>query len=238
MYFSVFTSLLLSTSCTDNSSDDMTDNRQDSPTHVSVNGHEFVNLGLPSGLKWATCNVGAHSPEEPGDYFAWGEVTPKSNYADFNYKWGVEYEFKKYAMTKYTEGSKTTLDAEDDAATYNWGNDCRMPSREEYQELYNNCSCEWTTMNGRHGYLLTGKNGASIFFPATGYYMSEKRYLYGVGGSYWSRSLYISENNPNQNPRYYSVSAYTWGFYSDRDFDNCNNSMGRDTGRSVRAVCR
>ena len=145
-----------------------------------------VDLGLPSGLKWASCNVGASTPEEYGGFFAWGETELKSKYTWGTYKWGNSYD----KLTKYcTQSSywdnpdpmdkKTVLDPEDDAAHVNWGDSWRMPTDAEWTELRCNCSWDWTTQNGVKGRLVTGPNGNSIFLPATG----------GHGGSFWSSSL-------------------------------------------------
>lgn len=147
---------------------------------------EAVDLGLPSGLKWASCNVGASTPEEYGGFFAWGETELKSKYTWGTYKWGNSYD----KLTKYcTQSSywdnpdpmdkKTVLDPEDDAAHVNWGDSWRMPTDAEWTELRCNCSWDWTTQNGVKGRLVTGPNGNSIFLPATG----------GRGGSFWSSSL-------------------------------------------------
>ena len=152
-----------------------------------INGHKFVDLGLPSGLLWAETNVGASSSSKDGDYFAWGETEPKYSFSCNNYKWGDE----NLNMAKYNStDKKTTLDSEDDAATVNWGAPCRMPDSSEFEELYSKCEWFWqSSYNGTSGYLVTGPNGNSIFFPASGL-----RNLYGfanqsVLGYYWSRSL-------------------------------------------------
>ncbi|MBO5847093.1 MAG: InlB B-repeat-containing protein, partial [Bacteroidales bacterium] len=131
------------------------------------NGHEWVDLGLPSGLKWATCNIGATTPEGYGDYFAWGETEPKSNYAWDNYKFGSSIEtFNKYNSTD----KKTILEPEDDAAHVNWGGNWRMPLSQDFKELLNNCTSVWTKVGDVNGYKLTSKiNGNSIFLPAAGY---------------------------------------------------------------------
>ena len=136
---------------------------------IDFNGHEYVDLGLPSGLLWATCNVGATAPEQYGDYFAWGETTGydegKTDFSWSTYKYcKVNYHF----LTKYCTDSgfsfndaaddKTVLDLVDDAARANWGGDWRMPTHEEWSELYGNCSSEWTTLNGVNGHLFTSKN--------------------------------------------------------------------------------
>ena len=128
------------------------------------NGHTFVDLGLPSGLLWADRNVGASQPAAYGDYFAWGETKPKTDYSEYTYKYGSDSE----NPTKYnSKDGKTTLDSKDDAATANWGSKCRMPSRADFRELRNNCSWVWQSdYNGTSGYLVTGANGNYIFLPA------------------------------------------------------------------------
>ena len=105
----------------------------------------YVDLGLPSGTLWATCNVGAYTPEGRGEYFAWGETETKDSYSWSNYKWcyGTYDSMNKY-FSNYgyaTVDNKETLDLEDDAAYVNWGEDWRMPTSEEMEELYSNCYC-------------------------------------------------------------------------------------------------
>jgi hypothetical protein len=194
--------------------------------------HEWVDLGLPSGLKWATCNVGASQPEEYGDYFAWGEVEPKEYYYWDSYKWcnGTENTQTKYCTNSdygyngFTD-YKTTFDLSDDAANYNWGGEWRMPTKEEQDELYNNCSWEWTTQNGVNGYTVTGPNGNSIFLPAAGFRGGSSLYDAGSVGYYWSSSLYTS----------YPVWACVLSFYSGNVGRGSNYSY---YGRSVRPVCQ
>lgn len=147
----------------------------------TINGHKFVDLGLPSGLLWADRNVGADSPYDTGDYFAWGEVLSKTTYTDDNYKWGDDCE----NPTKYnSKDGKTTLDASDDAATVNWGSRCRMPTETEFQELYDNCIWE---LKENSGYLIIGPNGSSIFFPYTDFYEQKPSYAY-----YWAKTSYYN----------------------------------------------
>lgn len=131
----------------------------DPNTYVTIDGHEFVDLRLPSGVKWATCNVGASRPEGYGDLFAWGETKTKDSFTADNYKWKDN---NKYGT------KKTVLDAEDDAATQNWGKNYRMPTRKEITELYNNCTWEATIINSVAGYKVTGRNGSYIFLPFAG----------------------------------------------------------------------
>ena len=186
--------------------------------------HEYVDLGLPSGTLWATHNIGATNPEDYGDYFAWGETKPKSNYS-----WSTYFDtddngktFKKYN----NNGGLTELQLEDDAATANWGSDWQMPSLAQIQELYNSSytTTEWTQMNGVNGRKITSKsNGISIFLPAAGCRGDTSLYFAGSGGRYWMRLLDTS----------YPIYAYgldifsggiVWGYDS------------RYLGRSVRPV--
>lgn len=195
-----------------------------------VNGHEYVDLGL--SVKWATCNVGANEPEEYGDYYAWGEVLPKDNYTLYTNKYNKRSHSFAESWTKYctkksdgTVDNKTTLEAMDDAAAYNWGGSWRMPTDEELDELKTQCTWTWTTRYGISGYEVKSKsNGNAIFLPAAGY--CENTYLRRAGsrGYYWTSSLY--ENLPSC-----AISAHFYkGIVSKGGFD-------RDRGRSVRPVC-
>ena len=197
--------------------------------------HEYVDLGLPSGILWATCNVGANAPEEYGDYFAWGETQPK-DYYDYNTYQYFMVDENGWALTKYCNNSSygyngftdnlTTLLPVDDAATANWGADWRMPTKEEWEELFNNTTCTWTTHNGLNGQLFTANNGNSIFLPAAGN-------IHGNGGSspgsaggygfYWSSSLYT--DSPGS-ARYFEFASDHYGMGYD----------GRTCGQSVRPV--
>lgn len=191
-------------------------------------GHEYVDLGL--SVKWATCNVGADSPEDYGDYFAWGETTPKDDSYDWRtYKLAGStcYDMHKYC-TKLTWGTvdnKTVLDPEDDAAHVNWGGDWRMPTKTELEELLNNCT--WlvgTTHNGVNGYRGTSKiNGNSIFLPFPGSRSGSSLVGAGEGGGYWSSSLY------SQSCEAYELTA------SVARIDMYD--VDRYFGESVRAVC-
>ena len=201
-------------------------------------GHEFVDLGLPSGLKWAAYNVGAESPEQSGDYFAWGEVKPKRYYDWSSYKYCIgtgstltKYCFdSEYGKDGFTD-NKTILDLEDDAAHVNWGGNWRMPTVEECEELEIDCEWTWTTQNGINGHKVTGPNGNSIFLPLAGYMIGGTQYVSGTWGSYWSSSL--TDSSP-----FYS-NCLSFGL----DEDNNNKDMidffevSRSNGRSVRPVC-
>lgn len=142
-------------------------------TRGTINGHEWVDLGLPSGLKWATCNVGASSPSDYGNYYAWGETSPKSSYTEGN-------------CATWERNIGDIAGTSRDAARQNWGGSWRMPTHAEVGELINNCTWTWTTQNGHNGYKVTGPNGNSIFLPAAGYYRGAS--LCGVGSDspYWS----------------------------------------------------
>ncbi|MBR5323296.1 MAG: hypothetical protein IKV14_00570 [Muribaculaceae bacterium] len=224
-------SLLTFSSCAGDGNDDgLINNGGGSlgPTQIH-NGHEYVDLGL--SVKWATCNVGATTSEEYGDYFAWGETSPKTTYNWSTYKYcnGSSITMTKYCTDSYygTVDNKTTLELSDDAARVNWGGKWRMPTRAEQDELRNtsNCTWTWTTQNGVKGYKVTSKkNGNSIFLPAPGFRYDDDLSGAGSGGSYWSRSLYT----------YASGSAFHVNFYSG-SVDWCIDN--RYYGQSVRAVC-
>ena len=164
---------------------------------VDYNGNEYVDLGLPSGLKWATCNVGASQPEEYGDYFAWGETTSKDKYDWTTYKWEsgklTKYCYdSSYGYNGFTD-TKTVLDMEDDAANVNFGGSWRIPTDAEWTELRENCSWTWTTKNSVRGRLVTSnKNGLSIFLPAAGYRINRSKSSPGFWGDYCSSSLYTT----------------------------------------------
>ena len=153
------------------------------PTH---NGYEYVDLGLPSGLKWATCNVGASSPEQTGLYFAWGETT---GYTAEQVKSGV----RKFDSASYTaSGISTDLKPEQDAAHVNLGGNWRMPTKVEFQELFDNCNVTWTNnynRTGIKGRIFTSKvNGKSVFFPAAGDCSNSSVRGVGSSGNFWSAS--------------------------------------------------
>ena len=167
---------------------------------VVSKGPEAVDLGLPSGIKWASYNIGATKPEEYGDYFAWGETEPKYNYGWSTYKWcnGTENTFTKYnTNSSYgTVDNKTLLEQSDDAARANLGGKWRMPTSAEFDELYKNCLWTWTTQGGKNGYKVTSnKNGNSIFLPVAGMRWGTSKEYMDNEGYYWSSSL--GTNNPH-----------------------------------------
>ena len=184
----------------------------DSIGFVDVTHPVAVDLGLPSGTKWANMNVGANKPEDFGDYFAWGETTPKLSYIESNYKYSSD---------------PTTLPLGSDAAYTNWGTSWRMPTGAEKAELINNCTWIWTTQNGVIGYRVTSKtNGNSIFLPAAGYRSTSGLNNAGSEGHYWSSSL----------TTYWITSAENLYFHS--DFVGGLGGNSRYNGRSVRPVLR
>ena len=174
-------------------------------------GHDYVDLGLPSGLKWATCNVGANKPEEYGNYYAWGETETKSRYDEDN------------SRTYGKSMNDISGNASYDAACANWGGTWRLPSKREMEELENKCSWKWITQSGANGYKVTGPNGNSIFLPAAGRCYGSSRGNVGKRGFYWSFT-------PGEN----SVSsAYGLDFSSG---GHCVGWLSRYGGRTVRPV--
>ena len=193
--------------------------------------HEYVDLGLPSGTLWATCNVGANSPEGYGDYFAWGETAPKDSYDRSTYKYCMgsfntltKYcSISDYGYNGFTD-NLTILLPEDDAATANWDNGWRMPTKEEWQELLDNTTVTWTQQNGVDGRLFTASNGNSLFLPAAGDRWGSDLYGVGSDGYYWSSSL--NTGGPNG----------AWYFYFNPGYYYMYGGSYRSIGLSVRAV--
>ena len=160
--------------------------------HQQKNGHVYVDLGLPSGTKWATCNVGAANPEDFGSYFAWGETVVKETYNSSTYKY---YDTVSRTYTKYNDlDGLVSLESTDDAATANWGAEWRMPTYNEVCELRRSCIVEAKVLNGVDGYSFIGPNGNSIFFPMAGRY-SNNQLEWTTIGYYWSNSLSKKGNN-------------------------------------------
>ena len=185
----------------------------------TIAGHKYVDLGLPSGLKWATCNVGANSPEDYGDYYAWGETSTKSNYTDKN--------STTYGKAMSDIGGNPKYDV----ASAKWGSSWRLPTKAEFDELCNedNCTWLWTTQGGKNGYkVISKRNGNSIFLPAAvrRYGTSPDRAGSRSSGFYWSSTPYYSRTYHHAYYLYfYSYDRYTdWGY-------RCN-------GLSVRPVSK
>ncbi len=184
-------SLLVSCSEDENISDSKEENISES--NGDVLKYEAIDLGLPSGMKWAAYNVGVTAPEEFGCYYAWGETEEQSNYDWSTY---IHCGGSNSTMTKYCTNSdngivdnKTVHDLEDDVAHVKWGGDWRMPTKAEQDELRNECTWTWTAQNGVNGYRVTGPNGNSIFTPAAGYSYGTDVYGRGHYGGCWSSSL-------------------------------------------------
>lgn len=202
-------------------------------SNEGTKGHDYVDLGLPSGTLWATCNVGADTPEGYGDYFAWGETTPKTTYDWSTYKYanGDEKKLTKYCK-KPDYGNNgftdklTMLQVGDDAATANWGKGWRTPTEEQWDELIDNTTSTWTTQNGVEGIRFTASNGRTLFLPAAGIRWGSEFYFDGLDGFYWSSSPYIIyPSNPSK--------ARSFDFISD---GTCMRNDHRCDGHSVRAV--
>ena len=176
------------------------------------NGHDWVDLGLPSGLKWATCNVGASSPSDYGDYYAWGEISTKGSYDRDN------------STTYGKEISDIAGNSTYDVARAEWHGSWRLPTEKEFQELIDNCEWEWTTQDGHKGYKVTSKkNGNSIFLPAADWRHGASPADLGSCGRYWS----ATPDESNANGAYYL------------DFGEGRRSThwgSRYCGRSVRPV--
>lgn len=197
---------------------------------VNVSSENYVDLGLPSGTLWATCNIGANTPEGYGNYFAWGETQPKDtyNWSTYQYCNGSNNSLTKYCNnSSYGYNGFTDnlmiLQPDDDAATVNWGNAWRMPTKEEFQELYQYTFHTWTVYNGVNGRLFTASNGNSLFLPSAG--TINELELQGVGSyaNYWSSSLDTS--SPTE-----ALVAYFSSFEYHMAYGP------RELGRPIRAV--
>ena len=177
--------------------------------------HQAIDLGLPSGTKWASCNVGANKPEEYGDYYAWGETTTKKEYTYDNYLY--------YKNGKYLNIGADISGTQYDVARAKWGGKWRIPTKDEVEELVDNCKYEWTTLNGVKGGKFTGPNGNSIFLPAAGYRWNSDLGGAGENGGFWSSPQYPD----------YSDGAYYLDFNSGNAYWNDDY---HSSGRSVRPV--
>ena len=195
-----------------------------SETSGTIKGHEWVDLGL--SVKWATCNVGASSPSEYGNYYAWGEVYTKNDYNWSSYRYGMgEGDF----FTKYVPSDKpdfwygddepdgmTRLALSDDVAHTSWGGTWRIPTEAEWTELRTECTWTWAIVNGRKGYNVIGKNGNSIFLPAAGCRNYLNLHFVGEDGYYWTSTLH--EDDPEEAWRLrfsldYISRYYTFRYY-------------------------
>ena len=159
------------------------DDGDDSGSDSEIAGHEYVDLGLPSGLKWATCNVGAEKPEDYGDYFAWGEIETKSEYTESN------------SLTHGKQMDDISGDVQYDVAAANWGGSWRMPTKDEMIELVSNCEWEWILIEKNDYdsvkcYKGIGPNGNSVIFPVAGCYNGPSLINVGTGGLCWTSTPY------------------------------------------------
>lgn len=175
-----------------------------------VNGHGYIDLGLPSGNKWSFTNIGASSPSTLGDYYAFGEISVKNIYISEN------------AQTYNREISDISGSTIYDVATVKWGHRWRIPSRDDMQELVDYCKWEWVIFQGVNGYKVTGKNNKSIFLPAAGH-CDETRYnAVGKVGLYRTSTPY--SNGVSSYDLFFSDSLPYVAWY------------GRDGGYSIRPI--
>jgi hypothetical protein len=178
------------------------ENKDKEPTRNEENGHEWVDLGL--SVKWATCNVGATKPEEFGDYFAWGETSPKTSYTKENYT--------------YTETSNV-LPLSADAANANWGGDWRLPTQAELEELLDKCTWTWcwnyNGNKGLYGYIVTSKiNGKAIFLPSASLYIGDELDDFIEGYGAYMTSTYLGIDNLGRSVctgLFFHELAFDWG---------------------------
>ncbi len=188
-----------------------------------ISDHGYVDLGLPSGLKWATCNVGASSPSDYGNYYAWGETTTKSSYTKKN---SLTYNKKeKDLRSSGIIDTAGNLTASHDAARANWGGSWRIPAENEYRELKDKCTWTWMSQGDKKGYKVTGPNGKSIFLPAAQYLYNSSPNLLKDSGYYWSASVYADKDD-----------AYSLFFESPYIGTIFLDKFGRFLGNTVRAV--
>lgn len=204
----------------------------DGGTQGTISTDEWVDMDLPSGLMWASCNVGANAPEGYGNYYAWAETTTKEQYDWSTYNYCItepDGDGNPYfvGLTKYNTleefgdiDNLTTLEAMDDAATMTLGNGARTPTNVEWQELLDNTTSEWTTLNGVRGCKFTASNGNALFLPAAGFRCLSDHSPDGV--AYWSSTLNV------EHPDYALI------FYADNSF--YVGGSDRYNGHTVRAV--
>ena len=198
-----------------------------------INGHKFIDLGLPSGLLWAEANVGAETAADDGNYYAWGETETKTSFGSWKtYKLGES----STTLTKYnSKDKKTVLESEEDVASVKWSSRCRIPTQAEFAELFDttNCTWTWTSMTNSSNVTVSGykvkskKNGKSIFIPASGCYQSNSSLInHNSVGFYWSSTL-----NSDDTARAYYSRLYESGYV--------NNGKGsRLWGLTVRPVAQ
>lgn len=187
----------------------------------NYNGHDYVELGLPSGTLWATCNVGADKPENYGNYYAWGETTTKSIYDWATYKyakgdcnWLSKYSNDLELGHNGVNDRLSVLQVEDDAATANWGSGWVTPTDEQWKELEDFTTHMWTKRDGVLGCLFTAKNSRELFLPAAGTRLNSEINEVSSNGYYWSRSLNAGNTHYAWCFRfYYSNGCYRCSYY-------------------------
>lgn len=187
-----------------------------------INGYGYVDLGLPSRIKWATCNVGASQPSDNGNYYAWGELATKSSYDKDN-----SLTYGKSISELQSQGiinTSQSLSKSHDAASENLKSSWRMPTDEEWQELKERCKWVWGG-NSQKGYKITGPNGRSIFLPAAGWYYGSTQYEVGNNGSYWSSTPFDD------------FSEYAYHFFFKHSLTYLNHNI-RSNGNTIRAVSK
>ena len=196
----------------------------------SIENHDYVDLGLPSGTLWATCNIGAVAPKEYGEYFSWGETNPKEDYSWDTYqygRWGSS--FTKYFLSPF-EGypgfadNLKVLEECDDAASVLWGGGWRIPTYRQLKELINNCTLDGPHVNGINDWACVGPNGNRLVLPFAGY--KEGSTLSGYYGYYWSSSLYCE--HPDD-------SGSAWLFFNEGDEYDMSFDY-RNLGLTIRPV--
>ena len=193
---------------------ELKEQKADQPKYGTINGHGWIDLGLPSGTKWATCNVGASSPEEPGKLYAWGETNPKSSYTTSNY----QYQGKTATDIAGWENL--------DVATTLWGSEWTTPTKDQFQEFLDYTEGSYTKYEGRWGMLFTSKiNNQSIFFPAGGHIDGTEHSNHNTCGNYWT-------STPQQNS---SSHVHMWVYGA---IEHYIGGGAGHCGASVRAVTK
>lgn len=189
-----------------------------------LNGHEYVDLGL--SVKWATCNIGANSPEKSGTYYAWGETSPKYDYSWHNYFDAADNEgerFYEYFTSTFNRQGRNKTDPQSgrDAARKFWESTWRLPTKEEMEELTKKCRWIWGNINGQNGFWVIGTNGNKIFLPATGCAEGTTKHIYNKHGLYQTSTLYYQQ--------------YEYSLYFIQESTSLG-LMSRDTGVPIRPV--
>ena len=220
-------------SCGDDDNDDLgIANKNHSYLKCPDNHHpHFIDLGLPSGTKWACCNVGANKPEDYGGYYAWGEIEEKTVYNEVTYQYCTGEDTNGDGLydkdSSYQNLGSDIASTQYDVAHMKWGGSWVMPSVSQFEELLVNCTSTWTTREGVYGRQYTGPSGGAIFMPAAGYRWTGYLGDAGLYGSYWSSSLDPS-NSYGAYYLYFYSGYESWFYESSRIF--------RGSGHSVRPV--